>query len=341
MNRQLARTLVVCLITVPAFSQSLNGRVTDPSGASVPGALVQLLGPGGQKRASTNELGDYSFATLSSGKYTVRFIAKGFSVREQRGVEIRGPVTLDAMLKIEAQSQVLNVEEEANSVSTDAAANGTAVVLREKELAALSDDPDELSQQLQALAGPSAGPNGGQIFIDGFSGRSLPSKSSIREVRINSNPYAAEFDRPGFGRIEILTKPGSDTMRGQLFHQFNNQYLNSRSPLLAQSTRTPYSNQFFGANISGPIKKQKASYGLDFERRQIDENAFVLATIVDSNLNPQAINEGIVTPQRRTNFSARLDYSINPSNTLAARYQLTRVALENEGIGGFNLTSRA
>ncbi len=48
------------------------------------------------------------------------------------------------------------------------------------------------------------------MFIDGFSGGQMPPKSSIREIRINSNPFAAEFDRPGFGRIQILTRPGTN-----------------------------------------------------------------------------------------------------------------------------------
>jgi len=70
-----------------------------------------------------------------------------------------------------------------------------AVVLKGKDLDALSDDPDELENQLQALAGPAAGPNGGQIYIDGFTGGQIPPKSSIREIRVNQNPFSAEFDR--------------------------------------------------------------------------------------------------------------------------------------------------
>src|SRR5258708_34639041 len=90
------------------------------------------------------------------------------------------------------------------------------VVLKGQDLEALSDDPDELQSELQALAGPSAGPNGGQIYIDGFTGGTLPPKSSIREIRINQNPFSAEYDKLGYGRIEILTKPGTDQYHRQL-----------------------------------------------------------------------------------------------------------------------------
>src|SRR5581483_11344794 len=154
----------------------------------------------------------------------------------------------------------------------------------------------------QAMAGPGAGPNGADVYIDGFSGGNLPPKSSIREVRINSNPFAAEFDRPGFGRIEIFTKPGTDNLHGQAFFQFNNQLFNTRSPLLAQSSLPPYKQEFFGVSIGGPIARNKASFTFDGERRAIDENAFIYATTLDSSLQPQTINQALVTPQTRTSF---------------------------------------
>ena len=330
--------------TLPAQAPpapSLHGTITDPSGALVPGALVQLRGPGGEQRKSTDSTGQYTFPTLRPGKYNVRVLAKGFSPSGEQDFEIDGPATLDAQLVIEAETQVVNVEDEANKVTADPTNNAGALVLREKELAALSDDPDELSSQLQAMAGPGAGPSGGQIYIDGFTGGNLPNKSSIREVRINSNPFSPEYERPGFGRIEIFTKPGTDMIRGQLFGQYNKEALNSRSALLTQSQRPQYRQDMFGVNLSGPIKKQKASFGIDAMRRSTTENAFILATDLDANLNPQTINQTILTPQTFTTISPRFDYAINPSNSLTVRYQNTRLDFEKQGIGSFNLATKA
>jgi len=335
--------LLACLsvrLLAQTGAPSLSGTVTDPSGAVVPGALVQLRGPGGEKRAATDNSGHYSISGVKAGKYLVRVIAVGFGLIQRKEVEVAAPVILDLQLSIEAEKQVVNVEDEARRVSTDPSSNAGALVLGQKELEALSDDPDELSQQLQAMAGPGAGPNGGQIYIDGFTGGELPPKNSIREVRINSNPYAPEYDRPGFGRIEIFTKPGTDYFHGQGFFQFNDQYFNSRSPLL-DSSLPPYKQLFFGGSLSGPIKKQKASFTLDGEHRAITENAFVLATTLDSNLNPQTVNQALVTPQTRTSVTPRLDYSINSTNTLVARYQYTRIGLDDQGVGSFNLASQA
>jgi hypothetical protein len=342
----LPRMLLVCafilssLVAADTGSASLHGVVTDPSGALVPGALVQLRGPGGERRKSTDAQGAYSFPALPAGKYTVRVIAKGFTLMQRQDVDVNAATTLDVQLSIEAESQVVNVEEAANNVTVDPNSNADALVLGQKELAALSDDPDELSNELQAMAGPGAGPSGGQIYIDGFTGGNLPPKSSIREVRINANPFSPEYDKPGFGRIEIFTKPGTDKIRGQLFFQFNNQDLNTRSPLL-DSALPAYKQEFFGFNVSGPIIKQKASFTLDYERRLIDENAFVLATTLDSDYNPQTVNQAIVTPQTRQTITPRFDYAINATNTLTLRYQDVRIELDKQGVGGFNLASQA
>ncbi|MBV8819689.1 MAG: TonB-dependent receptor [Acidobacteriaceae bacterium] len=342
MKSTVSLTLFVCLLAALAIAQtaSLHGVVTDPSGAVTPNAIVQLTAPAGDQRSRTDAAGQYSFPSLKPGSYTVRVIAKGFTLHQEENVAINGPVSLNVQLSIEAEAQVVNVESDANAVSTDPTQNAAALVLGEKELAALSDDPDELSQQLQSMAGPAAGPSGGQIYIDGFTGGNMPPKSSIREVRINSNPFSPEYDRPGFGRIEILTKPGSGSIHGQGFAQYNDQDLNTRSPLLATSL-PPYSQKFFGVNLTGPIKANKASFTFDFERRMIQENALVLATKLDSNLNPLTVNEAVVTPQTRMTISPRLDYTINDKNTLTVRFQQTHIELDKQGVGNFNLPSQA
>ena len=323
------------------WAPSLHGVISDPSAASVPGALVQLRGPSGNQGTRADSLGRYSFAALRPGKYVVRVIAEGFRVEQRIGVEISCPTELNLTLVILAETQVVNVEDESNRVSTDNESNGTSLTLGEKELAALSDDSDVLLQELQAMANAGAGPNGSQVHIDGFTGGNMPPKSEIRDVRINSNPFSAEYDRPGFSRIEILTKPGTDHFHGQVYGQFNEQAFNSRSPLLAQSTRPPYQQHFFGLNVGGPIKKEKASFTFTLENRSIKENAFILATTLDSNLNPVTVNRAIVTPQAGFNFSFRSDYTINSKNTIVIRYQRSTAELDKQGIGGFDLTTRA
>ena len=339
-------TLVILALLVHAWAQevpiaSLSGTVTDPSGATVPGAIVQLRGAGREQRARTGNAGQYRFPSLAPGKYRVRILAKNFAVAQKSDLPIERPTFFDVQLTIGTQAQVIDVEDELRRVSAEAGANGSAIVMGERQIGELSDDPDELALQLQALAGPAPGPGGGQLFIDGFTGGNLPPKSSIREIRINANPFSPEYDRPGFARVEVFTKPGSDALHGQAFAQYGDDILNSRNPLLTQSTRPPYRSQLYGLNLSGPLRRNKASFTFDAEHRQIDENAFILATTLDSSFNPVPINQPIPTPQSRLTVRPRLDYSIDPGNTLVVRYQYVNAGLDNLGAGDFNLASRA
>jgi hypothetical protein len=336
--------LLLGLLAATAAAQaqtSLRGTVTDPSGAAVPGAVVQVRGLRGERRARTGDTGQYVFPSLAAGRYRIRILAKGFAAAEKTDLAIDRPTVFDAQLAIQTKTEEVNVEDAPGRVSAEPESNGGAVVMRGRHLAALSDDPDELALQLQALAGPAPGPNGGQIFIDGFTGGNLPPKSAIREVRINANPFSPEYDRHGFARVEIFTKPGSESWRGQALAQYNDERLNSRNPLLAGDTRPPYRAQLYGLDLSGPLRKNRAAFTLDAEQREIDENAFILATTLDAALNPVLINQALATPQSRTMISPRLDYALSPRNTLVVRYQELRIGLDNQGVGDFNLASRA
>src|SRR5580700_6614475 len=233
--------LFVCLSASWAqnSSPSVRGTVTDPSGAAVPGAIVQLRGPGGERRVTTGDSGLYSFPSLKPGKYQIRVTARDFSPAQKKDFAIDRPLLFDVHLAIHTDRQVIDVEDGLGRIRTGPDSNGSAVVLGTRQIGALSDDPDELALELQALAGPAPGPDGGQFYIDGFAGGNLPPKSSIREVRINSNPFSPEYDRPGFARVEIFTRPGTDSFHGQAFTQVDDDVLNARNPLLTQATQPP------------------------------------------------------------------------------------------------------
>ena len=190
----------------PAATGTLHGQVTDPSGAVVPNATVAVLVSGGQTHsATTNRSGSYEIGNLAPGKYTVTANAQGFAVFVQNDVEVAaGQVAqFNISLDINVQKEKVNVQEGTPEIDVNPASNASAIVLSGKDLEALPDDPDELQSDLEALAGPSAGPNGGQLYIDGFTGGQLPPKSSIREIRINQNPFSAEYDKLGLSLIHI------------------------------------------------------------------------------------------------------------------------------------------
>jgi len=213
-------------------------------------------------------------------------------------------------------------------------------VIQGKDLEALSDDPDELQSELQALAGPGAGPNGGQIYIDGFTGGQLPPKSSIREIRINQNPFSAEYDKLGYGRIEIFTKPGTNQFHGQVFVDGNDSSFNTLSPFVSE---TPgYDSEIFNGSVSGPIGK-KASFFINAERRNINDNSIIDAVVLGPgpSFTPVPFSQAVPTSRTRTNISPRLDFQLTPSNTLTVRYQFTENNENGDGIGQFSLPSQA
>ncbi len=320
---------------------TLRGQVTDPSGAVVPNATVAILTSGGPTHSSTSSRnGNYEIGNLAPGKYTVTANAQGFAVFVQSDVEVAaGPATqFNIALDISVKQEKVNVQENAPQLDTNPASNASAIVLSGKDLDALPDDPDELLADLQALAGPSAGPNGGQIYIDGFTGGELPPKSSIREIRINQNPFSAEFDKLGYGRIEIFTKPGTDKYHGQFSVEGNDSAFNSRNPFLGDAVQQPYDSVIYQGNIGGPINK-KTSFFLSVQRRNIDEIAVVNATILGPNFQPTPFQASVPNPRTRTNLSPRLDYQVTPNNTLTVRYQYYHDTQDNAGVGQFSLPS--
>ena len=336
--------LITLLLNSAVFAQqtgSLTGQVVDTLGAIVTGATVTAVdATGKEKTATSNNQGEFTISGLAPGTYIVRVTAPNFSLYENTEVVIAAGQReeLTVALSIEGVTEEVEVSS-GNQVSTDPESNLSATVLKEQDLEALPDDPEELEAALQALAGASAGPNGGQIYIDGFEGGRIPPKEAIREIRINQNPFSAEFDRLGFGRIEILTKPGSDKFRGQAYFNFNDESLNSRNPFSANRASTQ--TRFYGGNVSGPIIKNKASFFFDVSNRSIDNAAVINALVLDPALNIVSFAQELSVPSRRFSISPRFDYQINEKNTLIARYSFTRFSSENQGIGNFSLPSRA
>jgi hypothetical protein len=327
---------------------TLRGQVTDPSGSFVATATVLLTTPNGNAiTANTNREGIYEFKGLAPGKYGLKVIATGFTSFEKDAVDIVAGQTqkLDVKLTIETQEQkVVVTDEAAAALDVNPASNAGAIVIQGKDLEALSDDPDELQSDLQALAGPSAGPNGGQIYIDGFTAGQLPPKASIREIRINQNPFSSEYDKLGYGRIEILTKPGTDQWHGQLFLTGTTAGLNSRNPferLPAGQDPPGYESTQFSGNIGGPLSK-KASIFFNYEERNINNLNVVSAQVVDpTTFAITPFSAAVPNPDTRINLSPRLDYQVSPGNTLSVRYQYYHQTQDNESVGAFNLASLA
>jgi hypothetical protein len=333
----------------PATTGSLHGQALDPSGAAVAGATVLLNAADGHSTgATTSQQGVFDLKALAPGTYTLEIVAKGFALYKNEDVEVAaGQVkNLNISLSIEEQEQQVVVSGETPMVDVNPQNNAGAITISGKELDALPDDPDELQTDLEALAGPSAGPNGGQFYIDGFTGGQLPPKASIREIRINQNPFSSEFDKVGYGRIEIFTKPGTDKWHGQVSINASDSALNSKNPFFNSSSAggaafPPYYTTQYSANIGGSLSK-KASLFITMDIRDINDVEVVNAQTVDpTTFAIIPFSAAISNPRKRYNVSPRLDYQLTKTNTLSVRYQYFRNNEMNDGIGAFSLPSQA
>jgi hypothetical protein len=312
-----------------ASSATIHGHIADQTGAVIPGAAVIILTTDGKTAASTTAdgAGFYSVSGLAAGSYVLKATYKGFADFQSQPISVSaGQVKrVDVSMAIEVAQQNVVVSDDTPTVSVEAGANANTLVLKDNDLNALSDDPDELSNELQALAGPSAGPNGGQIYIDGFTGGQLPPKSAIREIRINQNPFSAEFDRLGYGRIEILTKPGTDKLHGQVFVMGNDSAFNTGSPFLQNVP--PYYRIQYNASVSGALTK-KSSFFMSVEQRDNQDQAIYnyFPAVLDPTTGLYSISTtrtsgSIANPHNHINISPRLDVQLGQKNTLTMRYQ--------------------
>ena len=337
-----------CLLVVATASRlpaqtgsgSIHGVVQDQTGGAVPNATVVAISASGQRTPATaSRDGIFDVRGLEPGQYSVEVTVAGFAPYKKDAVQITAGQTLQLNISLAIQTQTEQV-----TVSGDAPAaldvtpsnNASALVLTEDELAALPDDPDELENDLEALAGPSPGPNGGQMYIDGFTAGQLPPKSSIREIRVNSNPFSAEYDKVGYGRIEIFTKPGTDKWHGQFFVNENNAVLNSKDPFAP--SKPPFESTQLNGNVGGPLSKN-ASIFVNTDYRDIQDQQVISAFTGLSGGVPVPFSQVVASPHTRVNFSPRLDYQLTKNNTLSVRYQYFYNNVTDTGVGGFDLAS--
>jgi hypothetical protein len=312
--------------TASPVAVSVRGQVADPSGALVPGVKITLTTTSGADVASgaSDASGSFLIRGLKPGDYKIRAAFDGF-VPFQSGIitlAANQVKRIDIVMAIEVAQQSISVSDEVAEVNVEAGGNTSAVVLKGEDLGALADDPDELASELSALAGPSAGPNGGEIFIDGFSGGELPPKSAILQIRVNQNPFSAEFDRLGYGRIEILTKPGTEKLHGRALLQGNDKSFNTGNPFTANIPE--YHSFQFSGSLSGAISRS-ASFFLSVDSRdQQTVNAWVIPDAVLPNSAGVYVDNdnyavSLLSPHIRDNASLRFDWQMGKT-TMTARY---------------------
>ncbi len=337
-----SRCAFVLVIACAAEAQkaSLRGTVSDQTGARVQGATVILTDPSGSEHKATSDKGGaYAFDQLPPGECRLDASAPGMGLAQPLSVTLRAGVqSTNLTLVVQAAQQKVEVEDQSGpTISAESVNNASSIELRGNDLQSLGDSQEDLAQDLQALAGPAAGPSGGELFVDGFSGGTLPSKESIRDIKINQNPFSPEYDKLGYGRIEISTKSGSEEVHGLTFFNIGDSVWNSRDPYAQQ--KAPFLLREYGGNIGGPLNR-KLAYFLDVEGAAIDNGAIINGFAVDpASLAISPFNSVFTVPQERLILSPRLDYNANANNTFSFLYRSEQANIRDAGVGSFNLES--
>ncbi|MCD9189248.1 MAG: carboxypeptidase regulatory-like domain-containing protein [Pyrinomonadaceae bacterium] len=339
----LGLSLILMLILAnAAFSQEkaglLSGKVTDEQGNIVVAAEIFLTGKNGktQKVSSLNN-GNFVFSNVSPGNYVLEVKTKDFDLFRDENILIESgkTVNFDVQLKIKPITELVKIESEIGAKADPS--NTSDLKLSEKDVEEqLPDDPDALANALKAMA-PS-GPGEPQIFVDGFESSKPPPKQTIREIRISSNTFTAEDDRPSGARIQIFTKSGFDKLQGGVFFNWSNDKLNSRNPFANE--RPPYAYRQYGINLGGKLVPKKVSFFTSFQKLDEDQSGIVTARILDSAFNFVSLNSSFTVPRRDISASARIDWQINEKNSLNTRYSFNRASINNIGIGELTLAER-
>lgn len=314
----------------------VTGTVVDPSGAVIPNATV-LLDAKTTKR--TNDHGQFDFSCVRVGQHQIHVQAENFSDEDRKiNLDAAGK-TLSLAIKLQLPTVETAVSATDSEVSTDVDHGGGTKTLNEKDLAALSDDPDDFQRELQVLAAAAGGAPGQAIItVDGFQNASgLPPKSAISSVRVSPDLFSSEYETPPYrgSRIEIFTKPGQENLHGALFFSDSDSVVNAKDPFAL--TKAPLGRKRYGFELTGPLKRKKSSFTLNLEKRDIDDFATVKATILNNELQPEALTQSIATPQRLWISTARTDWQLPSNNLLILSYTGSVNDLKNQGVGGLVL----
>ena len=276
-----------------ANGMRIEGAVTDPSGAVIPGARVQAQD--GEK-TTADALGQFVLECVTGGEVTLDAQADGFTAATATAKAQAGGIA-HVSLKMniaEVQTEVRVAADAATLLDTDHGAGTTA--LTTEDIQQLPDDPDDLLQQLQLLASTGGGASGAAtVVVNGFqNGSAMPPKSSIASIRVNPDPIAPEYERDnsGGGRIEITTKPGTDRLHGALFLTDSDGIFNATDPFSV--TATPAGKRRYGFELGGPLVAKKSSFALALEKRDIDEFSVVNALTLDARERDMEIDDDVM-----------------------------------------------
>lgn len=318
---------------------NMSGVVIDPDGAVVPNVTVQLktlrgaIVDGGI--AVSDPEGIFRLSHIPPGDYELCVPAKyGFNAY-QAPVHIAAgvPPRLRIQLIPAAVAQNVTVSSEVDKLTLDPSANKDQVTTDAKMLEKLPVlDQNYIATLTPFLDQAGVATSGVSIIVDGIEMKGTGvSASAIAEAHINNDPYSAETNRPGKGRIEIITKPGSPQLHGSLSFTFRDSAFDAKNYFALSK---PFEQKrIYEGSITGPLSFDHETTFLLSGTRQEDN----LQSVVHADLPSGIFSANVPTPLNDTEFAARVTRDFSPGHRVSLQYNVTDTVTRNQGAGGLVL----
>jgi hypothetical protein len=325
---------VILLAGSSALAQSpqpaeLRITVIDQTGASIPMARVRLTPPAGGTAvdAVVNERGQTTVTGLPTGSVQLHVEADGFTAVDRTLTLRRGSANQTITLGIAGLQEEIVVSDAA---ADDTRGNSLTTTLEEDEIAELSDDPDELRAQLEAMTG-----GAGAVFqVNGFRGGRLPNRDEIRQIRFRTNSFSADNHDAGRVQVEIITRPGLTEWSGNANFGLRTDVLNARNAFA--HTQTPEQFRRFTFGLRGPLIRNRTSLRFNVDGNRSFDSGTIVALLPDGRIGDQ-----VRRPFEQTNVTAALEHGFTTNQTVRFEYRRSEDARHNLGVGDFNLMERA
>jgi hypothetical protein len=343
------RVTVACLWAILFLPPALYGQgtqdgrlivtVVDTSGAVIPGATVTVTALDDGARAAafppvtSSEKGQATVERLLPGRYRVQAEFAGFEIGVLADVRVRrGDNKNVVVLPLKKMEESVTVAQNAQAAAADPRGNAFKTALSPQEIENLSDDPAEMAQQLQDMAGGNA-----IIRVDSFSGAPLPPKALIKSIHIVRDPFAAENHSAESEGIEIITQPGRGAVSGGVTSRVRDGSLGARSPFVSE--KGPERQNRVEGNIGGTLIKGKSSFALSVEGRNAFDTPIIYVALPSGGTRSELLT--LRHPSTDWSVYGLVDYAVTRDQTLRLSYDHGRTTQKNLGVGGSDTIERA